>query len=257
MLYFLVIFTRYDIMLKIKGKGNKKMSEMNYNNILENLKKLLDSLKLFPTEEMKKEIYQNNKRLGKFCGKNNWTIPLTLSGEENQELISILEEENSKKLDKLFIEHLTRNEEENLKVIKMNFRNSEITKRYIKPYNQAFRAYNKQMYLSAVMILIAIFEGIVSYYMFNNKNETCVLNNVNSYLNKKYTDKNLFITYQNKETMKSFIDSLFETVNFENVDNIQPFNRHLIMHGRNLNKIGKKEVLQMFSVLDNLLMLIN
>ena len=94
MLYFLVIFTRYDIMLKIKGKGNKKMSEMNYNNILENLKKLLDSLKLFPTEEMKKEIYQNNKRLGKFCGKNNWTIPLTLSGEENQELISILEEKN-------------------------------------------------------------------------------------------------------------------------------------------------------------------
>lgn len=196
------------------------MCEINYNNILESLEKLLDNLKFFPTEEIKKEMYQNNKRLGKFCGKNNWTIPLTLSGEENQELFSILDEEDSKKLDKLFIDHLTKNKEENLKVIKENFRNNEITKRYIKSYNQAFRAYNKQMYLASVMILISIFEGIASYYTFNNKNETCVPNNVNFYLNKKYTDKSHFITYQDKETMKSFVVNLFKTVDFENVDNI-------------------------------------
>ena len=245
------------MMLKIESKENKEMIEIWDNNILENLKKLLDSLKLFPSEEMKKEIYQNNKRLGKLCGRNNWTIPLTLSGEENQELFSILDEENSKKLDKLFIEHLTKSKEENLKVIKRNFRNSELTQRYIKPYNQAFRAYYKQMYLPAVMVLIAIFEGIASHYTFKTKSETCVPSNVNSYLDKKYTDKNLFISYQDKETMKSFIDSIFKSIDFENVDNMQPLNRHLIMHGRNLNKIGKKEVLQMFNALDNLLSLID
>ncbi len=218
-----------------------------------------EKLKIFQSEEVKKTLYKDSKKIGKYCGTNYWAIPDTLNANECQKLYELCENNCSKnKLDELLITHLLRNNEKNLKVIKNNFLNKQYLEKYYKPYRQAFKAYNKKMYLSAVMILIAIFEGISADYANAEKTDTNVQNFTKKYLNKKYNDRTSFLICQDKEAMKSFIDSVFHTgVDFNNENSIKIFNRQPIMHGRFLNQIGKRETLQMFNAINQLLVLID
>lgn len=238
------------------------MNDINYYKYFGQLRELMniikDNLKIFESEEVKEELYKDNKMIGKYCGTNYWTIPCTLDSDECQELYKLYENDCSRsKLDNFFIAHLIENNEKNLKTIKNNFLNRKKLEKYYKPYRQSFKAYNKRMYLSSVMILIAIFEGICAEYAFDKKSDTNVQNSTKKYLNKKYNDRTAFLTCQDKEAMKSFIDNVFHTgVNFDNEDSIKSFNRQPIMHGRFLNQIGKRENLQMFNAIDQLLSLI-
>lgn len=238
------------------------MNGSNYYKVFEQLKELSNIIKenfqILQLEESKEELYKYNKMVGKYCGNNYWTIPMTLSSNECQELYKMYENDSGrKKLDELFINHLLKNKSQNLKIEKNNFLNKSTLVKYHKSYRQAFKAYNKKMYLSSVMILIALFEGICAEYIFEKKRNTDTKNCVNQYLNKKYTDRTKFLTCQDKEAMKSFINNVFHTgVNFENEDSIKSFNRQPIMHGRFLDQIGKRENLQMFNAINNLLFLI-
>lgn len=198
-----------------------------FEQLRESMNIIKDKLKIFESEEVKENLYKYNKRIGKYCGTNYWTIPLTLDSNECQELYKLYENDCSRnKLDSFFITHLTKDNEKNLKVIKNNFLSRKKLEKYYRPYRQSFKAYNKRMYLSSVMILIAIFEGICAEYAFDKKSDTSVQNSTKKYLNKKYNDKTALLTCQDKEAMKSFIDNVFHTgVNFDNENSIKSFNR--------------------------------
>lgn len=238
------------------------MSNINYYKYFEQLRELMnivkDNLKMFESEEVKEELYKDNKMIGKYCGASYWTIPGTLDSNEYQKLYELYEKDCTRnKLDNFFITHLLKDNEKNLKKIKNNFLNRNELEKYYKPYRQSFKAYNKRMYLSSVMILIAIFEGICAEFAFDKKSNTNVQNSTKKCLNKKYNDRIAFLTCQDKEAMKSFIDNVFHTgVDFDNEDSIKSFNRQPIMHGRFLNQIGKRENLQMFNAIDQLVSLI-
>ncbi len=104
------------------------MNSSNYYKVFEQLKELSNIIKenfgIFQLEESKEEIYKYNKMVGKYCGLNYWTIPMTLSADECQELYKLYENNSSrKKLDELFSTHLLKYKSQNLKIEKNNFLN--------------------------------------------------------------------------------------------------------------------------------------
>jgi len=125
------------------------MNSSNYYKVFEQLKELSniikENLEIFQLEESKEELYKYNKMIGKYCGLNYWTIPMTLSAKECQKLYQMYENNSSrKKVDNLFITHLLKNKSQNLKTEKNNFLNRSTLLKYHKPYRQAFKAYSKK-----------------------------------------------------------------------------------------------------------------
>ena len=66
------------------------MNSANDYKYFEQLRELMnivkDNLKMFESEEVKEELYKDNKMIGKYCGANYWTIPDTLDSNGCQGL---------------------------------------------------------------------------------------------------------------------------------------------------------------------------
>ena len=122
-------------------------------------------------------------------------------------------------------------------------------------YLEAYFNYINKKYISSVIILITIFEGICAYIIFQARNTKNVRGEINRYLNTKYVDKNKII-YGDREGLKEFIKILYANVDFEEIKENEYFNRNVLMHGRSFEEIGQKEVLKMFNAIDVLTNLI-
>lgn len=219
------------------------MNDLKYTkDIIENF---LLNLNIPDVEEIK-DMYKNNELICKRCAEIGWLIPSNINANE---LGKLMELKNDNEINVFFMKFFTKNKELNIVKLKDNFVNNDKLKKYRKPYLEAYFNYRRKQYLSSIIMLISIYEGVCADYIFQNKNSRNASGDVNKFLNERYKDKEKII-YGDKIGMKIFTQKLYCNVDFANINKEQCFNRNVLMHGRSFENIGQIENIKMMNAID-------
>jgi len=211
------------------------------DTFLKRLESLIDVGKLeLPSDEQIKDTLKKVKKLSK----TGWLLPNEENSDEHWNFIN--NSDNIKKLDRLFDSYFSKKNIINnmLKRLKSNLKNTK----FYNIFKQAEFLYKNDMYSGSTLLLTTIYEGVIrdniNYIDSNN-----VSANVNNFLNNKYQNNKLII-YQDREGIKIFTEEYFETMDFNNIDESNYFNRNVLLHGVEYDRIEKKDVLKLLNALD-------
>lgn len=225
---------------------NRDLFELD-DTFLKELKLLINAEKSkFPSEQQIKDTLKKVKNLSKTC----WLLPNEENSKEHWEFLN--NSDDIEKLDRFFNIYFSKKKIINNMLERLES-NLKCTKFY-DIFQQAIFLYKNNMYSGSTLLLTTIYEGIirenVSYIDSNN-----VSANINSFLNAKYKNNKLII-FQDKEGIKTFTEKYFETINFCNINETNYFNRNVILHGVEYDRIVKKDNLKLLNALDVLCILL-
>lgn len=198
--------------------------------------------------DKQRKIYN---KIGSKIGKSGWTI----SSNIPLRIPLIINDENwdERKIDEYFIDHFSNN----------NFINTIDTITHIKEnlhdeYKQAFiqlcKCFDAELYIPAILTLMSLLEGC--FQDLNNRKETGIGNLV--YIRKqKAMDKaeidippTMFCRIC---AIQNFSSKFYDSVDFENIQKTTRSNRHILIHGRNLNSVTKLDCIRLLSCIDSIL----
>lgn len=211
------------------------------NTFLKELKLLIDVGKVkLPSEQQIKDTLKKVKKLSK----TGWLLPNDENSKEHWDFLN--NSDDVKKLDRLFNLYFSKKNIINNMLERLES-NLKCTKFY-DVFHQAIFLYKNNMYSGSTLLLTSIYEGIIreniDYIDSNN-----VSANVNGFLNSKYQNNKLII-FQDRESIKIFTEKYFETIDFCNINESNYFNRNVILHGVEYDRIEKKDSLKLLNALD-------
>ena len=209
------------------------------DGFLKKLESLVGKFEL-PSEEQIKDTLKKIKKLSK----TGLLLPNDENSNEHWDFINNYD--NIEKLDRLFESYFSKKNVIS-NIIERLESNLKSTKFY-NVFKQAVFLYKNNMYSGSTLLLTTIYEGVIrdniNYLDSNN-----VSANINNFLNNKYQNNKLII-YQDREAIKIFTKEYFETMDFNNIDGTTYFNRNVILHGVEYDRIEKKDVLKLLNALD-------
>lgn len=190
-----------------------------------------------------KEVKETLKKIEKLAD-TGWLLPGYETSDDHWKFLNNID--NIDKLNDLFMEYFQRDNNFQRTIDKFN-EERNVTK-FKDLYNQAIYLYNNHMYAGALIILTTIYEGLIREQI-NYIDSSNVTGNINRYLNNRYTNKKT-IVFQDRQGIKRFTENFFAEVDFKVIDDCNYFNRHVILHGVEYNKISKVDVLKMLNAID-------
>lgn len=222
--------------------------EKSSNEYIRKFDILLNNSKLkFPQEENFKSALNKIKQLAK----KGYLLPNDETMEDHWNFLRNID--NEAKLNELFINYFEC--DNNFEKLIERFNNNEAMNKFYDLYNQAIHLLEKEMFSGSLIILSVLYEGTVREFV-NYADGSDVSSNINSFLNKKYTNKNRLI-YQDREEIKIFTKIFFKKVNFDNMLTSDYFNRNVLLHGIDYSKISKVDVLKILNAIDILIFLLS
>jgi len=206
----------------------------------------LDNLKLGMDNQLKviKEISK--------CG---FLIPRNVDVETQNKIFNY---KNNKELEKVYLNFFNGNNKKELKNLKARFYDYDILKEYRKPYKQAYFNYNHKNYYSSCILLTSLLEGLIRDYSNIPPKDNNLSGCLNSNLHSKYSNKYTLL-FQDKTGISKFIENYYISINENNINNKNYFNRNVLMHGLEFNRFKEIDVLKLFNIIDilNSLLLID
>jgi hypothetical protein len=242
-------------MSKIEELDNLAIDE-HLSNDLKKIQETLDRISLNIDFNSIKQNMDNQLKIIKKISKDGYIIPSNIDTKTQKEIFRC---KNKLELEKIYLKFFTTNNKKELKKLKREFYKYDEIKNFRKPYSQAYFNFNHKNYYTSCILLTSLLEGLIRKYISISIKKNNISGDLNLNLNHKYRNKYTLL-FQDKTGISKFIENYYLSINEENIDSSNYFNRNVLMHGLEFERYKKIDAIKLFNIIDilnNLLLLEN